>query len=144
MNWRAAVAWTVLSLVAWFVLVALVGFLAGAVIQQEYDLQEIPLGQTGVLVPVVISMGLLPRLAVWFLLATSTWAFLARQIPEIEHTKRSLFASLASYAVAAGVLAWLAIPLNEPFATYGALLFAVCFVLPRLLTRRLSPGVFAA
>ncbi len=144
MNWRAVIAWTVLSLVAWFALVAIIGFLASVVIQQEYDLQEIPLGQAGVLVPVLISMGLFPRLAVGFLVAIFIWALVARRLPQIERKKRGLFGVLVPYSAVVGVLAWLALPLNEPFATYGAVLFAACLLLPRLLTSRLTPGVFAA
>jgi hypothetical protein len=143
-NWRAVIIWTALSLVTWFFLVAIIGFLAGMVIQQAYELEDVPLGQAGVLVPIVISVGLLPRLAVGFLLATTIWALLVKRLPRLEDAKKSYVGFLAVYSVAVGALAWLAFPLNQPFVTYGALLFVACFVLPRFLTSRLSPGVFAA
>jgi hypothetical protein len=144
MNWRAVIDWTVLSIVAWFLLVALIGLLASVVIQQEYDLQEIPFGQAGMLVPVVISIGLFLRLAAGYLLATSTWALLVKRLPQLEYSRRNYFGLLALYSVVFGVLAWRALPLNQPFSNYGAALFIACFILPRFLTNRLSPGVFGA
>ena len=144
MFWRAVVIWTALSLVTWFFFVAIIGFFAGIVFQQAYELYDTPLGQAGVLVPIVISLGLLPRLAVGFLLATTIWALLSKRLPRLEGAKKGSVGFFVLYSVGIGALAWLAFPLYQPFATYGALLFVVCFILPRFLSSRLSPGVFAA
>jgi hypothetical protein len=143
MNWRAAIRWAALSLITWFILVGTIGLLASTVIQQRYDLGDIPLGQAGVLVPVVISIGLLPRLAPGFLLGTMIWSLLARRIPQIEATRKSLVGFLSVYSLAAGGFVWLALPLNQPFALFGGVLFMVCLFSPRFLSQRLYPGVFS-
>jgi hypothetical protein len=143
-NWRTIIAWSLLSLAAWFLLVGISGLLASTVIQEAYDLRDIPLGQAGVLVPVVISIGLLPRLAVGFLLATSIWALLARGLPKLENRITSYVLGITLYSLLIGILAWLALPLNEPFAIYGAVVFVTSFHLPRMVTSKLSRGMFAA
>ncbi len=132
-----------LSLAAWFLLAAMIGLVAGAMIQQSYGLWEIPLSQVSLLVPVVISLGLFPWLATGFLLAATIWGLLVQRLPRLEIDRRMYGVSLTLYASALGAVAWLALPLEEPFATYGALLYAACFLLPRVLSNRLPPGIFA-
>ncbi len=143
MNWRAVLTWTALSIVAWFLLVALLGLAAGFVIQQAYGLQDIPLAQPAMLIPIVLTLGILPRLALGFLLATTIWSFLARLIPFLEGAGVRLAAFLSLYGLVIGALVWIAIPLERSIAIYGALLFAASLGLPRYFSGRLPAGVFA-
>ncbi len=143
MNWRAIGLWTALSLVAWFVWVAAIGLAAASLIQQIYDLADIPLGQAGVLTTVAISIGLLPRLAAGFLLAAVGYAWLARRFPRMEAGRVKFLGSLGIFAVAGGILMGWALPLNPSFALLGGFVFALSFFSSRFLSRRLPRGVFA-
>jgi hypothetical protein len=142
-RWRAVLIWTALSLVAWFILAAVVGLLVGTVLQQALNPYEVPLRQAGLMVPIAISLGLLPRLAVGLLLATAFWATMAKRFALLEGTEHRSVRYFALYSMAVGTLAWLGFPLRPPFDAYGALLFVASLVLPRFLTRRLSFGAFA-
>lgn len=140
MNWKGAVVWILGSVGAWFALAALGGLAAGLGFLQRNDLGGASIGWAAILVPVVVSIGLLPMLVTGFVVSATVWAVLVGFPPVSTWSSGTSTAILAIYCAVVGFFAWVALPFNGPFSALGGGLFAAALFISRIILGRRIGG----
>ncbi len=142
MNWKAIFLWIFLGLTVWFFCSLIIGLVFGVrSIPAEGGWMRSALA--GMFVPFLAFMVYQPVIFVLLLLAILIWISTAKRFPRFEKDRRHFPLYLGLYALFIGALVWLFYPLDRSLAGTAMLLTALSLLLPRLVCRRLSAGVFA-
>lgn len=143
MNWKRIILWVGLALAIWFISMMVAGLIFGLINPQAKE-QPIIFGLAGMLVPFLFFITASPFIFGLLTIAITIWSEIAKRLPVIESSLSYLLLWLGGYSILIGVVFWLLFPFERELAAAGGILTILGLIIPRLVSKKLAPGVFSA
>lgn len=141
MNWRRITLWVFMGLAVWLGLMLFSGMVFG-LLNPHAKAQPIVYMLGGMLVPLLVFIRYSPFILGLLIGAVIIWVIVAKHIPIIEANKQRLMLNLGMFSFLIGFIIWWWFPLDRSLAPIGAISSIISLMVPRFITKKLSPGVF--